>query len=174
MAEGARPDFVFFWKHTPPEPGVLGAECFSQWYPSPFVVDGEGYRTAEHLMMSEKARLFGDEAVVRAIQGAATPMEAKRLGRAVQGFDERTWVSHRSRIVLRACVAKFSQDAALRAYLLGTGDAILAEASPTDTVWGIGLAAEDPNARDPSAWRGLGLLGFALMEARWRLRDGSA
>lgn len=44
------------------------------------------------------------------------------------------------------------------------------EASPTDRVWGIGLAADDPRAAHPSTWRGANLLGFALMEARSRLR----
>jgi predicted NAD-dependent protein-ADP-ribosyltransferase YbiA (DUF1768 family) len=33
-------------------------------------------------------------------------------------------------------------------------------------VWGIGLAAQDERAADPARWRGLNLLGFALMEAR--------
>ena len=44
------------------------------------------------------------------------------------------------------------------------------EASPYDTIWGIGLAAEDPRAKDPSQWRGQNLLGFALMEVRDEIR----
>jgi predicted NAD-dependent protein-ADP-ribosyltransferase YbiA (DUF1768 family) len=34
---------------------------------------------------------------------------------------------------------------------------------------GVGLAADDEAAADPERWRGLNLLGFALMEARKRL-----
>lgn len=41
-----------------------------------------------------------------------------------------------------------------------------------DRVWGIGLAARDEGADDPERWRGPNLLGFALMEARERLRLG--
>lgn len=171
---GERPGFAFFWAHTPADPGVLGDECFSQWYPSPFVVEGEAYRTAEHYMMASKARLFGDDAMARVIRGAATPDEAKRLGRAVLGFDEATWARQRYDIVLRASVAKLSQHPALLAHLLATGHAVLAEASPTDLVWGIGLGAADAGARDPAQWRGLNLLGFALMEARWRLAVAGA
>ncbi len=42
-----------------------------------------------------------------------------------------------------------------------------------DRVWGIGLAADDAAAADPERWRGPNLLGFALMEARARLRAGA-
>jgi hypothetical protein len=63
-------------------------------------------------------------------------------------------------------VAKFSSDPALRAYLRATSDAVLAEASPTDRVWGIGLEEQDPRAIDPRLWQGLNLLGFSLMRAR--------
>jgi ribA/ribD-fused uncharacterized protein len=55
-------------------------------------------------------------------------------------------------------------------FLLGTGEQVLVEASPRDVVWGIGLGASNPAARDPRRWRGKNLLGFALMEARARLR----
>ncbi|WP_084516769.1 NADAR domain-containing protein [Microtetraspora niveoalba] len=33
-------------------------------------------------------------------------------------------------------------------------------------MWGIGLVADDERAASASTWRGLNLLGFALMEAR--------
>ncbi|MER8820288.1 NADAR family protein [Mesorhizobium sp. M0991] len=65
---------------------------------------------------------------------------------------------------------KFRQNAALREYLLSTHDRVLVEASPVDRVWGIGLAADDERAVNPLLWRGENLLGFALMQARDRLR----
>lgn len=69
---------------------------------------------------------------------------------------------------------KFRQDDRLRDYLLGTGDRVLVEASPMDRIWGIGLAEGDERAQDPARWRGLNLLGFALMETRERLREEAA
>ena len=56
-------------------------------------------------------------------------------------------------------------------FLLGTGDSIIVEASPLDRVWGIGLGAANELATNPERWRGLNLLGFALMEVRERLRN---
>jgi len=41
---------------------------------------------------------------------------------------------------------------------------------PRDTIWGIGLAAGDERAACPDRWRGLNLLGFALMEVRQQLK----
>ena len=40
------------------------------------------------------------------------------------------------------------------------------EASPYDTVWGIGLGAKSSNITNPHSWKGLNLLGFALMQVR--------
>ena len=66
--------------------------------------------------------------------------------------------------------ATFSQNEPLLDYLLGTGSRVLVEASPVDRIWGIGLAADHEHAHTPSRWRGLNLLGFALMRARAILR----
>jgi ribA/ribD-fused uncharacterized protein len=166
---GARPKYLFFWGHQPQRDGSIGPGALSQWWPSPFTVDGVTYRTAEHWMMAGKARLFGDERAIPRILQARTPAEAKKLGRLVEGFNDERWAAERFDLVVRGNVAKFGQDESLLAYLLGTGNRVLVEASPLDRVWGIGLAADDERATTPTGWRGLNLLGFALMEARARL-----
>ncbi|MCX5385996.1 NADAR family protein [Streptomyces sp. NBC_00083] len=170
VKEGQRIKLLPFWGHAPRRDGALGPSCFSQWWPSRFVVDGVVYATAEHWMMAAKARLFGDAEGERAALSAASPAQAKAAGRLVRGFDDEVWRRERYGIVLAGCLHKFGQDAALRAYLLGTGDRVLVEASPRDRIWGIGLAASAPEAEDPARWRGLNLLGFALTEAREALR----
>ena len=168
---GARPKFLLFWGHQPSKDGSIGKTCFSQWFEAAFVVNDVGYRTAEHFMMAEKARLFGDEATRERVLAAATPAQAKKLGRLVSGFNEERWVATRFDIVVQANLAKFSQNEALREFLMNTGDHVIVEASPVDKIWGIGLAADSPHAQAPSKWEGLNLLGFALMEVRDALRE---
>ncbi|WP_171990917.1 NADAR family protein [Streptomyces sp. JHA26] len=167
---GGRIKYLCFWGHRPLPDGRIGASCLSQWWPSPFTVDGVEYATAEHWMMAGKARLFEDAEAERRVLAAAHPAEAKKAGRLVRGFDEAVWERERFRIVVEGSVHKFSSDPALRAFLLGTGERVLVEASPVDRVWGIGLTADDEAATDPERWRGANLLGFALMVARERLR----
>jgi len=171
LARSGRPlKYLFFWGHRPQRDGSLGTGCLSQWWPSAFTVEGVRFATAEHFMMWRKALLFGDEESAVRIVAASHPRQAKMLGRRVRGFDEQTWAGERRAIVREASVAKFGQRPELRDFLLGTGERILVEASPTDRIWGIGLAATDERAADPARWRGLNLLGFALMEARAQLR----
>jgi len=55
-------------------------------------------------------------------------------------------------------------------FLLSTGDKILVEASPMDTIWGIGLGKDNEKAQNIAAWRGKNLLGFAVMEVRDEIR----
>ncbi|WP_443049625.1 NADAR family protein [Streptomyces sp. NBC_00178] len=171
-ARGERVKYLHFWGHRPRPDGTLGAGCLSQWWPSPFTVGSVTYASAEHWMMAGKARLFGDPESERQAVAAASPGAAKKVGRLVSGFDGTVWTRERFALVVEGSVHKFGQDPALRAYLLGTGDRVLVEASPLDRIWGIGLTGDDPRAADPSSWRGLNLLGFALMEARSRLRAG--
>jgi ribA/ribD-fused uncharacterized protein len=168
-AAGDPMKFLFFWGGLPTRTGEIGKSCLSQWWEGTFTENGVAYRSAEHYMMAAKARLFGDERTEARILAAGHPREAKGLGRQVRAFEEEVWLAHRFDLVVQGNVAKFGGDPALRAYLLGTGRRILVEASPLDRVWGIGLGAEDERAARPSQWRGLNLLGFALMEARARL-----
>lgn len=125
-------------------------------------------------MMWGKAMAFGDTEVAEQVLVAGHPKQAKDLGRGVRGFNEIIWDARRFDIVVAGNVAKFGQHEELRQYLLGTGSRVLVEASPIDRVWGIGLAADDPRAENPAAWRGLNLLGFALMAARAQLAANPA
>lgn len=165
-ARGERLKYLFFWGHTPGRDGSVGKGCLSQWWPAGFDLDGTHYATAEHWMMAGKARLFGDDRAAARVLEAATPGEAKSIGREVAGFDEDVWREHRFDLVVRGSVEKFRRNPGLRAFLLSTGGRILVEASPRDRVWGIGLSESDERAADPGQWKGENLLGFALMRAR--------
>lgn len=153
--------FVFFWSGWP-----------SQWHPASFTVEGVAYSCCEQFMMAEKARLFRDLATLRKILAADNPREQKALGREVKGFDEARWTGACREIVYLANLAKFTQNPELRALLVATGTRTLAEASPTDRIWGIGLAADNPRATDRSAWHGKNWLGEALMRVRAELQGG--
>lgn len=161
--------YLRFWSHRPQRGGSVGAGCLSQWWPAPFTVDGVGYATAEHWMMAGKARLFGDADAEQRALAAPHPKVAKAVGRGVRGFDEQIWARERYGLVVEGGVHKFGAHPELRGFLIGTRGRVLVEASPADRVWGIGLAADDERAADPRSWRGLNLLGFALMEVRRRL-----
>jgi ribA/ribD-fused uncharacterized protein len=166
VRRGHRPKYLMFWGHRPTATGSIGKECLSQWWPAPFVFNSDRYASAEHFMMAEKARLFGDDETRMRILRAPNPGAAKRLGREVHNFDEGMWAESRFDIVVRGSVAKFQQNPSLGQFLLGTKTRVLVEASPVDRIWGIGLAADAPGADNPEKWRGLNLLGFALMRAR--------
>jgi ribA/ribD-fused uncharacterized protein len=174
MEAGLQPRFVFFWGHRPSSDGQIVKSCLSQWWPAEFEVEGVRYATAEHFMMAEKARLFGDLETLARILAARSPAEAKKLGRMVEGFDSGEWERARFEIVVRGSVGKFGQNPLLGRFLLGTGQRVLVEASPLDAIWGIGMPEEHPDVNDPSRWKGLNLLGFALMEARHRLAGAAA
>jgi ribA/ribD-fused uncharacterized protein len=167
---GVEPEYLLFFGHRPPYGGIVNGTCLSQWWQADFVVDGQIYRSAEHFMMAGKAMLFGDYEGAEQIRQEASPKAAKALGREVAGFDKETWERHRFDIVLDGNLAKFRQHRDLRKFLLGTGDQVLVETSPVDRIWGIGLPREDKHATKPDYWRGLNLLGFALMEVREQLR----
>lgn len=170
IGNGGQPKYLMFWGHQPLPGNQVGKPCLSQWWPAEFTIDGVAYASAEHFMMASKARLFGDDEAVPGILAAPHPREAKVLGRKIRGFDDETWARHRFSLVVEGNVAKFGQHAALRDFLLSTGSRVLVEASPRDRIWGIGLGANNELSADPGNWRGLNLLGFALMEARCRLR----
>ncbi|MGC4040847.1 MAG: NADAR family protein [Flavobacterium sp.] len=162
--------FLFFWGHEPSKDGSITKTCLSQWWLSPFVVDGTGYKTAEHWMMAKKALLFNDRVNFAKILQASSPAEAKKLGREVGNYDDAVWKEHRYEIVKEGNFHKFSQNPELKAFLGQTQNRVLVESSPVDPIWGIGMAHDHMEANLPEKWQGLNLLGFALMEVRDELK----
>jgi len=159
-------DFLFFWGHQRSKDGSVIKTCMSQWWPSSFAENGTNYETAEHYMMAQKALLFNDHDIFEKILTEKDPKDVKDLGRQIKNFDAKKWDAHKFDIVKQGNLLKFSQNEELKSFLLQTKSKILAEASPVDAIWGIGLVENHPDALVPKNWKGLNLLGFALMEIR--------
>lgn len=146
-----------------------GSESFmSNFHPCAFTMDGHEFKSSEQAFMYLKSKTFHDDEILQKILDAPTPHLAKKLGRMVRGFDDDVWCGTTARGLRYECMlevlrAKFSVPE-LRAKLLETGTALLVEASPRDHTWGVGVGAE--KAMDPKNWRGVNLLGTALMQVR--------
>ena len=106
--------FIFFWRENE-EDGYL-----SQWYPSPFTVEGIEYATAEQYMMAKKALLFGDLDTYLKIMNESDPSAVKKLGKEVAPFDPDKWDSSKREILFQGNLAKFSQNPELNEKLRGT------------------------------------------------------
>jgi len=161
--------YVFFWGHQASKDGRITKSCFSQWWEADFKVDNIIYKTAEHFMMAEKARLFEDDEILAKILDCKSALAAKKLGRQIMNFNHDIWEKHKFDIVIKANFNKFSQNEDLKQFLIQTKKRIIVEASPVDSIWGIGLAEDHNDASNPRKWKGHNLLGFALMEVRDQL-----
>ena len=159
-------DFLFFWGHQPSKDGSIIKSCLSQWWVSRFMENDVIYKSAEHYMMEGKARVFHDPDIAAQIIATDNPKKVKALGRKISGYSDRVWNQHKYQIVKQANYLKFSQNARLKEFLIATTDKILVEASPVDFIWGIGMAEDNREVKNPNEWKGPNLLGFALMEVR--------
>jgi len=142
----------------------------SQFYPAKFEIDSIVYSCCEQYMMHQKAVLFKDSIMAENILKETKPHKMKQFGRQVQNFDDTTWIEKCQDIVEEGNYAKFTQNEVLKNYLLATGNTTIAEASPFDKRWGIGLKAKDKRAQNPKEWKGLNWLGKAIMKVRARIQ----
>lgn len=146
---------------------------FSQWHKSPFKVNDVVYNCAEQFMMQQKALIFNDLETAQKIMKTSNPKKQKELGRAVKNFHPQKWNDVAKEIAFLGNYAKFSQNPVLRRKLILTGDVEIAEASPIDTIWGIGLSDKHPDAWDKNKWKGTNWLGEILMKVRTKLKEES-
>ena len=112
--------------------------------------------------MAVKARLFKDHRAVEFIMSSSDASTHKRVGRGVRSFDTAVWDRDKQNTVLSGNYAKLTQNATMNIHLLSTGNKISAGGSALYTVWGIGLRADGPRAKDQHKWRANNSLGEAL------------
>lgn len=141
----------------------------SNWYPSPFTLEGIRFTCVEQYMMYRKAVTFGDPENAAAILAADNPGKIKALGRSVRGYNDTVWNGVRQIVVYRALLEKFRQNPDLKDKLLATAPHTLAECAVRDKIWGIGMSMHDEYRFEPDLWRGQNLLGFTLMLVREEL-----
>ena len=155
---------VFF--HKPEEPhGFL-----SNWYPSPFTIDGIRFSSAEQYIMYEKCVVFGDIASAQKVLATDDPQQQQSIGRNAKGYVDGVWAGMRQMVAIRALKEKFSQNVDLKDKLLTTRDAILVECAKSDVQWACVIGLHDELRFDAKNWAGKNLLGFALMEVRNQLK----
>ena len=114
------------------------------------IVDEVSYNCNEQYIMAAKARLSGDSNALTKIMTTLDPKAQKKLGRSVTNFDDKVWEFERQNICLTGCFAKFSQNTALRTFLLNTGDRTLAEASPFRQILGYRSSRRQQRRQKPA------------------------
>ena len=162
---GQEVDAYFF--HRPEEPhGYL-----SNWYTSPFDLDGMHFTSVEQYIMYRKCKIFGDEISAKAVLATEDTATQQAIGRNAAGYIGSVWAGMRQMVVLRGLMAKFSQNEDLKQKLLDTGDAYLVECAGSDKIWACGIRLNDDKRFNAENWTGDNILGFALMEVREMLRE---
>lgn len=147
----------------------IGGIC-SQWYYSPMMVDDRIFPTAEHWMMYNKAKLFGDEIAAHEIMSSDDPCNAKMIGRQVRSFDKGVWESVARDVVYKGNYHKFFGNEKLGKRLIRLSDKIIVESAPWDPIWGIGMSVDNPDVLDSDKWKGTNWLGQVLMKVRGDLK----
>lgn len=149
--------YYYFWETKHP---------FSQWHKCSFELEDKIFTSAEQYMMYGKAMLFGDKKTATKILQTNNVREQKQLGRQVVDFNKEIWDLNAPTIVYRGNKEKFKQNNEFLDLLLSTKGKTIVEASPDDTIWGIGLTKDQEEAKSIFTWKGTNWLGIVLTELR--------
>ncbi len=150
-------EYYYFWETKHP---------FSQWHKCNFEVDNINFSSAEQYMMYSKAILFEDFKIAGEILKTNNVRKQKNLGRQVKNFELNKWKKNSIEIVYKGNKAKFIQNNEFKKLLLSTKGKTIVEASPDDSIWGIGLLENDERAKSIFEWNGTNFLGIVLTELR--------
>jgi ribA/ribD-fused uncharacterized protein len=127
----------------------------SNFFISPFVIQGKEYPTVEHWFQSQK---FSNPELQERVRTAPTAAQAKKVGRTRDASFLENWDSVKETILYEGLKAKFDQNIVLQNLLLKTDSEELIEQSPWDSYWGSGRTGKGKNR-----------MGFLLMKLRSEL-----
>lgn len=131
-----------FWESLPEEVRFYRKTTkyyqFSNFFISPFEIDGKTYSTNEHFFQASKFIYPGSKELEYAefIRNLKTPLEAFRAGKCRKHKFNSNWDKDKDDVMRRGVMAKFSSHLELKQLLLQTGNKKLIEDSPYDQYWG--------------------------------------
>lgn len=128
------------------------------------------YQSAKQAVYAELAKLFGDQPNLEKIMSSETADEITYSVKNISSENESKWNEAMKKLIYDVNLAKFNQYSELSGRLIETQNAILGAYEPNDTLIGIGIAPENPLAKNPINWAGQNILGKALMEIRETLK----
>lgn len=129
----------------------------SNFYPSPFILDGVHYPTVEHYFQAMKTQNLKER---EKIINAPTPTKAKMIGKKCTMRSD--WNSIKVEVMFHGVFAKFDQNKELKEKLLNTPDHLLVEKNDWgDKFWGV----------DIHTGYGLNKLGEILKSVKYMLID---
>eukprot|EP01062_Namystynia_karyoxenos_P063122 TRINITY_DN55945_c0_g1_i1.p3 TRINITY_DN55945_c0_g1~~TRINITY_DN55945_c0_g1_i1.p3 ORF type:complete len:209 (+),score=77.31 TRINITY_DN55945_c0_g1_i1:86-712(+) len=123
--------------------------------PHPIVVRHVGYPSAHHYYLCQKFRGTDYEHSIRQAQSL---WEVDRYVRRAEGMQREDWETVKVEVMLLANYYKFKQNSDVQQLLLGTGNKIIVNHTPTDAFWGDGGDGTGKN-----------MMGVILMSVRKRL-----
>jgi len=140
------------------------SQKFSNFYPSPFIVAGKEYPTAEHYYQSKK---FEETEKAEEIRLSKTIQEAHIIGTSYSSdFNHAKWEERKESVYYDAVFQKFSQNPELLKELLETGDKKIV-CIDEDTFWGMRFDFEKDQMM------GENKIGQILMQVREKLKISS-
>jgi ribA/ribD-fused uncharacterized protein len=149
-----------------------GASPLSNFFSCSISIDNVTYSSVEQYYQHQKCVFAENVESARRVKAATTPLACKRLGDAVKVNNDQ-WMPVAMQEMHRAILAKFTQNARARAFLMQTKDSVLAEAT-LDKVWGTGLKLSDVNLGKQAKWNGKNRTGEILMRVRHELSNVDA
>lgn len=130
------------------------------------------YHSARQALAVELAKRNLDQAHVDEFMAIESPEGIRYTQEDVPQFVPRiNWEKDITELLYEIQVAKFFKYPALGSLLLDTGDARIGVVEPSDPELGIGIAIENPHAKNPIYWTGKNIIGDSLIYARTVLEN---
>lgn len=134
----------------------------SNFYECEIKIFGFNHPTSEHAFQYAKAIRSGDMLRATSIREAATPLEAKRIGKQVTTSDQ--WEDTKDEVMREIIEKKINQCSELKDQLLKIGKQSTIVEAVYDDYWGSGLDKTGTLHTTHKKWPGKNVLGKIFMD----------